>query len=105
MLILFLGTKTRGPVLEDAKGKHVHAVKLAQMRLTSPAALIYDLFTVDAEKSGSDNVDSLLEMDGSDELRIRVGVVEKSTGSERRFGMLTGAPTQRLNSIQGVIVL
>jgi hypothetical protein len=101
VLLICFGTDTGGPIFGDRKGRRVKAVRLAQMRLTSPAALIYEHFCARSEtgieKSGSSDADSLLELDGSEELRIRMGVVETLGGGgpdepvSFRFGMSTRA--------------
>jgi hypothetical protein len=113
VLFICLRMDTTGPLLEDRKGRKVKAVRLGQMRLTSSAALVYELFCampdIDADKSGSRDSDSLLELDGFEEVRIRMGVVEKESGQDEapgfRFGMSTRSLTQPLDEVQGVVVL
>ena len=119
VLFICAWTKTAGPILGDRKGRPVKAVRLAQLRLTSPAALIYEHFCARSETSieisGSSNADTLLKFDGSEELRIRMGVIESmDSGGDPdesesfRFGMSTGPigdRMQRPDQVQDTIVL
>ena len=118
VLLICVGTDTGGPILGDRKGgRHAKAVRLAQLRLTSPAALIYEHFcprSVEKSVSG-DAEDHLLELDGSDEeVRIRVGVVESLGGGEEdgpgpvsyRFGMsTTGDRRERPDQVQDMATI
>ena len=111
VLLICLRTDTQGPILKDWEGRDVSAIKLTQMRLTSPAALIYDMFCTDTghKKSGCDEADSLLALDAAEEVRIHVGVLEKRTEQDEpgvcRFGMTTEDLTQPLDDVQGTTVM
>jgi hypothetical protein len=113
LFIIGFGANTSGPILKDWKGRNVSAVSLAQMRLTSAGAMIYEMFCASPEKgakrSGCDEVDQLFEGDGDNQDRIRVGVVEewndnKTEGAKSHFGISTDV-MRGLDSIGGTVVL
>ena len=111
VLLICFQTNTQGPILKDWEGRDVSAIKLTQMRLTNPAALIYETFCTNAghKKSGCDEADRLLALDAADEVWIRVGVLERSTGPEEPrvfcFGMTTEDFIQPLDDVQGITVM
>ena len=106
VLFICLGMNTSGPVLKNGKGRNVSAVQLAQMRLTNPAALVYQMFCTDAgyQKSRCDDTASLLALDASEEVRIRLGIMEKPDQQDDSgiccFGLTTQGPTQPLDEVQ-----
>ena len=111
VLLICLQTNTQGPILKDWEGRDVSAIKLTQMRLTNPAALIYEMFCINAghKKSGCDEADRLLALDAAEEVQIRVGVLEKWTEPDEPrvsyFGMTTDDFTRPLDEVQGTTVM
>ncbi|PVF99491.1 hypothetical protein CPB86DRAFT_286936 [Serendipita vermifera] len=107
VLCIGLFAKTRGPILKDEKAREVHAVSLAQMRLTNTAPIIYEMFCTSSEdnlrRSGCSNSAKLFKGAGG-ENRVGVGVLEESSSEESRFGIST-RPMRDLNSLDGTVVL
>ncbi|PVF91376.1 hypothetical protein CPB86DRAFT_878555 [Serendipita vermifera] len=112
VLCIGILAKTRAPMLKDGKGRDVHAVSLAQMRLTNTAPIIYEMFCTSPEenlrRSGYSNPASLFEGDGA-ENRVGVGVLMEATpdvndSQEARFGIST-LPMRDLNGLDGTVLL
>jgi hypothetical protein len=111
--ILFIGifAKTGGPMLKDGQSQDIHAVSLAQMRLTNTAPIVYEMFCTspenDLRRSGCNNSAKLFEGAG-DENRVHVGVLVKGSWDtngqlENRFAIST-RPMRDLRSLGGIVV-
>jgi hypothetical protein len=111
VLLIGIFTKTEGPMLKDEESQDVHAVSLAQMRLTNTAPIIYEIFCTspgsNLGKSGYSNSPKLFDGAG-DENKVRVGVLVKETPDangqlKNRFAIST-RPMRELKSVGGTVV-
>jgi len=103
--VLFVGFtgSTRGPVLTSSRSQEVAAVKLAQLRLTSSAPLVYETFCADDGLSGSSTVADLFRQTGGQEpAELNIGI--RNRFSEGHFGVST-APVRPLDSVSETMVL
>jgi hypothetical protein len=110
VLAIGLGGNTKGPQLKDWRSRDVHAVKLAQLRLTSADPIIYEMFCAandDVGRSGSKNAAELFRGHGNPD-RIRVGIMDRlynrGDDAQSRFGISTGV-MRRLDGVTGTVVL
>jgi hypothetical protein len=87
VLLIGIFARTGGPMLKDGQSQDVHAVALAQMRLTNTAPIIYEMFCTspgnNLGKSGCSNSAKLFEGAG-DENRVGVGVLVEETPDANR---------------------
>jgi hypothetical protein len=104
--VVFYSGSTAGPMLRDGSGSDVHAVALAQSRLTEPGPIIYELFC--ADKLRRAGYDDLFGSKHEDQDKIRVGVLDEPKSGmdlrdESHFGVSTSV-TRSPRSIGGITV-
>jgi hypothetical protein len=111
ILLIGVFAKTGGPMLKDEESQDVHAVSLAQMRLTNTAPIIYEMFCTspgnNLGNSGCSNSAKLFEGAG-DENRVGVGVLAEETpdanGHLRNRFAISTRPMRELKSVGGTVV-
>jgi hypothetical protein len=111
VLLIGIFARTGGPMLKDGQSQDVHAVALAQMRLTNTAPIIYEMFCTspgnNLGRSGCSNSAKLFEGAG-DENRVGVGVLVEETPDanghlRNRFAISTHL-MKDLKSVGGTVV-